>query len=150
MANPNNLCDSGMAVPVTIGSSIIFQTSILLVKKIHSRNGLYNYIKDLRALMVEGVTNVFSMAIALFTCVCGFAWVVAHVVMIWENEEDLEPTASILPAGIVWMMILLSGVIAAPFLTRHALRSAATCWATIVSNIGQKRSASRPVGPLLI
>ena len=116
-----------MFVPATMVFSIIFQTSILLVKKIQSRNQIYSYIKNLRTTLVEGVANVFSIAITLFTCVCGFAYAVGHVVTIWDNnEEESEPTASILPPGIVWMMILLSGVIAAPFLTRHALRSPAT------------------------
>ena len=113
-----------MFVPITIVSSIIFQTSILLVRKIQSRDRIYSYIKDLRALMVEGVANVYSIAITLLSCACGCAWAVGHVMTIWENNADEDPRASILPPGIVWMMILLAGVIAAPFLTRHALRLA--------------------------
>ena len=116
-----------MFVPATMVFSIIFQTSILLVKKIQSRNQIYSYIKNLRTTLVEGVANVFSNAITLliFAGACAFA--IVNVKKILENnEEESEPTASILPPGIVWMMILLSGVIAAPFLTRHALRSAAT------------------------
>ena len=108
----------GQSLTVLMVSSLTFQLLLFLFKWNFSRK-IQNYALNLRAILVNGVLNIYGLLIILMISLITCLYAIYHYLSIKHFEQ---PSEAVMPAGLLLIYLLTFLVVLLPFIQNFALR----------------------------